>query len=128
LIQLIRATAQSLERRGLADLSYDKLRKSDHLNPLQSFDDLRALATTAGFRIAKLTYYTPLLSGLAENLLVPVAAHMWARRRFRTVDSAAVEVTRAHAKAAIAGRGLVSLDGRLLRRACLSLRLATRRF
>jgi SAM-dependent methyltransferase len=107
LIQLIRATAQSLERRGLADLSYDKLRKSDHLNPLQSVDDLRALATTAGFRIAKLTYYTPLLSGLAENLLVPVAAHMWARRRFRTVDSAAVEGTRAHAQAAIAGRGLV---------------------
>jgi SAM-dependent methyltransferase len=107
LIQLIRATAQSFERRGLADLSYDKLRKSDHLNPLQNFDDLRALATTAGFRIAKLTYYTPLFSGLAENLLVPVAAHMWARRRFRTVDSTAVESTRAHAKAAIAGRGLV---------------------
>lgn len=107
LIQLIRAAAKSFERRGLADLSYDRLRKSDHLNPLQSFDDLRALAAAAGFRVAKLTYYTPLFSGLGENLIVPVAAHMWARRKFRKVDSKAVEITRAHAKTAIAGRGLV---------------------
>ena len=106
LIQMIRAASQSLERRGLADLSYDKLRKSDHLNPLQSYDDLRAVAAAAGFRIAKLTYYTPLFSGLAENLVVPVAAHMWTRRRFRNVDSQAVEMTRAHAKSAIAGRGV----------------------
>lgn len=107
LIQMIREAAQSLERRGLADLSHDKLRKSDHLNPLRSFDDLREVAAAAGFRIAKLTYYTPLFSGLAENLLVPAAAHMWARRRFRSVDSNAVESTRAHAKTAIAGRGFV---------------------
>ncbi len=107
LIQAIRATAQSFERRGLADLSYDKLRKSDHLNPLNGFDDLHAVAAAAGFRIKKLTYYTPLFSGLAENLIVPFAAHMWARRRFRNVDSKAVENTRAHAKGAIARRGLV---------------------
>lgn len=106
LIQLIRAAAKSFERRGLADLGYDRLRKSDHLNPLQSFDDLRAVTAAAGFRVAKLTYYTPLFSGLTENLIVPVAAHMWARRRFREVDSNAVELTRAHAKTAIAGRGL----------------------
>jgi SAM-dependent methyltransferase len=99
------AVARACERLGLADLSFDRLRKSDHQNPLRGFDDLHSVAATAGFRVQKITYYTPLFSGLAENLLVPVMAHAWARWKFRRVDESAIRASRARAKTVLAKGG-----------------------
>ena len=105
LIQLTRRAARAFERHGMADLSFDRLRKSDHLNPLGSFDDLHRVTASEGFRIDTLTYYTPLLTGIVENLLVPVIAHAWARLRFRRVDPNAIRISRAEAKRTVARRG-----------------------
>ena len=80
LLDLIARMSLAIERVGLADLTIEKLRKTDHLNPLMSRAHLDEVAEAAGFTIQRFRYYTPLLSSIAENILVPVAAHAMARR------------------------------------------------
>jgi hypothetical protein len=74
LLRMVAATAAAIERLGFADLTIEKLRKTDHLNPLMSRAHLDQVAAEAGFTVEKFRYYTPLLSSIAENILVPVAA------------------------------------------------------
>lgn len=88
-LNAISRAASALERRGLADLTIEKLRKTDHLNPLRGRKHLDEVAASTGFEIAKFRYYTPVFSSLAENILVPVAAHAMARRAARRVASTA---------------------------------------
>jgi hypothetical protein len=97
----------------------------------------RALRTThldevagqAGFRVERFRYYTPILSRIAESIFVPVAAHVFARRKSGSagVDSAALRAARLEAKQKLARRGImyrglqvmtsvVMLDVRLLGR------------
>ena len=120
---LIARTASALERFGLADLTIEKLRKTDHLNPLMSRSHLDEVAAAAGFRVGRFRYYTPLLSSIAENILVPVAAHAMARRAARSrpaeaagrdlsralpsVDRSAMRTARMQAKQRVGQRGLV---------------------
>ena len=85
-----------LERRGLVDLARERLRKSDHLNPLADIPDLEQVVQAAGFRIAKIRYYTPLVGALVENILVRIGEHHLA--------------TRAARRAAAAGGGLNASD------------------
>lgn len=116
-LALIARTASAAERLGLADLTIEKLRKTDHLNPLMSRGHLDEVAARAGFRITRFRYYTPLLSSIAENILVPVAAHAMARRAARArvadaptavgVDRKAMRAARVRAKQRIAEGGLV---------------------
>src|SRR6185369_14942417 len=65
----INALARWLERRGLIDMTQERLRKSDHLNPLTDVPHLEQVVAGAGFRIAKIRYYTPLIGGFVENIL-----------------------------------------------------------
>ena len=67
-----------LERRGLIDMTVERLRKSDHLNPLADIPDLEQTVAAAGFRIARIRYYTPLIGGFIENILMRVAEHAMA--------------------------------------------------
>ncbi len=112
LLRLVAATASAIERLGFADLTIEKLRKTDHLNPLMSRAHLDDVAAEGGFRVARFTYYTPLLSSIAENILVPVAAHAMARRAARhtsgaaAVDRGAMRTARLAAKERIAKKGL----------------------
>jgi SAM-dependent methyltransferase len=69
----INATARWLERIGLVDLAQERLRKSDHLNPLADIPDLEATVQAAGFRIARIRYYTPLIGAFVENILMRMA-------------------------------------------------------
>ena len=111
LLGLVARTALAAERLGLADLTIEKLRKTDHLNPLMSRAHLDEVAAAAGFDVARFRYYTPLLSSMAENILVPVAAHAMARRVARSapgstgVDREAMRAARVAAKQRIAKRG-----------------------
>ena len=66
-----------MERLGFADLTIEKLRKTDHLNPLMSRTHLDDVASDAGFRVARFRYYTPLLSSIAENILVLSRPTRW---------------------------------------------------
>lgn len=111
-LDLIARMSLAIERLGLADLTIEKLRKTDHLNPLMSRAHLDEVAAAAGFAVTRFRYYTPLLSSIAENILVPVAAHAMARRAARAtsgapapVDRQAMRTARMTAKRRLAQRG-----------------------
>ncbi|MFN8061810.1 MAG: class I SAM-dependent methyltransferase [Vicinamibacterales bacterium] len=121
----INALARSLERVGLIDMSQERLRKSDHLNPLSDIPDLRRVAGDAGFEIERIRYYTPLVGGFLENIVVRVAERFLAKRAARSLADAAatdesasgsgpdeghvaaIRAARTRAKDAVARRGPV---------------------
>ena len=76
----INALARGLERIGLVDLRQERLRKSDHLNPLADIPDLERTVGQAGFRIARIRYYTPIVGGFVENILMRMAEKRLADR------------------------------------------------
>jgi SAM-dependent methyltransferase len=115
-LKRINALARGLERVGLIDLTQERLRKSDHLNPLADIPDLDATVQAAGFRIAQIRYYSPLIGAFVENILMRMAERALGRRaRARAgaapATDAAVERTedarqaRTTAKRALAERG-----------------------
>ena len=87
----------------------DRLRPTDHLNPLASRAHLDEVAARSGFRVDRFRYYTPILSRVAESVFVPIAAHIFARRKSKTagVDSAALRAARLDAKRTLARRGIM---------------------
>jgi SAM-dependent methyltransferase len=110
-LRWINALARQLERWGLIDLRQEHLRKSDHLNPLRDIPELEEVARAAGFRIGRIRYYTPLVSGFVENIVVRLAERAMARRAARRLagslgpaeaDAAAIREVRTAAKARIA--------------------------
>ena len=89
-LRAINALARGLERIGLIDMTQERLRKSDHLNPLQDVPHLEAVVDRAGLRIARIRYYTPIVGGFVENILMRMAERALARRadRKRTASTA----------------------------------------
>lgn len=79
-LRWINVLARRLERAGLIDLRQERLRKSDHLNPLADIPELRRVAADAGFRIKRIRYYTPLIGGFVENILMRLAEKRLADR------------------------------------------------
>jgi SAM-dependent methyltransferase len=79
-LKAVNAVARGLDRVGLIDLRQERLRKSDHLNPLADVPDLEATVAAAGFRVARIRYYTPLIGAVVENLLMRMAERALARR------------------------------------------------
>ena len=107
-LKWINALARQLERWSLIDLRQERLRKSDHLNPLRDIPHLEAVAAGSGFRIAKIRFYTPIVGGFVENIMMRVAERALARRAARRLppspdaDAAAVKEARTAAKQRIA--------------------------
>jgi SAM-dependent methyltransferase len=110
-LRWINTLARQLEKAGLIDMRQERLRKSDHLNPLRDVPHLEAVVARAGFRIARIRYYTPLIGGLVENIGMRVAERAMARRAARRLagrlpaaeaDAQAIKDARASAKAQIA--------------------------
>ena len=79
-LRWINRLAGRLERAGLIDLRQEHLRKSDHLNPLADIPELRRVAAACGFRIARIRYYTPIVGGFVENILLRMAERRLAKR------------------------------------------------
>jgi SAM-dependent methyltransferase len=79
-LKWINALARRLDRAGMIDLRQERLRKSDHLNPLADIQELRRVAAECGFRIRKIRYYTPIAGGFIENILMRIAERRLARR------------------------------------------------
>lgn len=121
-LRWINALARRLERVGLIDMTQERLRKSDHLNPLADVPELREVARRAGFRVSRLRFYTPLVGGLVENILARMAEHWLARRAAGRAASAghgassqdAVRAARTSAKHVVARKGLVYVALRAL--------------
>jgi SAM-dependent methyltransferase len=82
-LRAINRVARSLERAGLLSLAQERLRKSDHINPLADIPDLERMVGAAGFRVARIRYYTPLLAGFVENIVVRMAERRMTRRAQR---------------------------------------------
>jgi SAM-dependent methyltransferase len=110
-LRWINALARQLERIGMIDMRQERLRKSDHLNPLMDIPDLRRVAAETGFRVVRLRYYTPIVGGFVENILIRMAERQMARRAAKRLsgrldadaaDKAAVKQARTAAKAQIA--------------------------
>jgi len=109
-LRWINALARQLERIGLIDMRQERLRKSDHLNPLRDVPDLERVVAEAGFRIARIRFYTPIVGGFVENILMRVAERALARRAARRLagagaddaDARAIREARTQAKQQIA--------------------------
>jgi len=110
-LRWINGLARQLERAGLIDMRQERLRKSDHLNPLTDIPDLHRVAADTGFRVARIRYYTPLVGGFVENIVMRMAERQLARRAARrlagkidedAIDKEAVRTARTSAKAQIA--------------------------
>jgi SAM-dependent methyltransferase len=79
-LRAINWTAGLMHRAGVVDLTQEHLRKSDHLNPLADIPDLERTVGEAGFQVARIRYYTPLIGGVVENLMVRSVERWMARR------------------------------------------------
>jgi len=79
-LRWINRLARQLDRWGWIDLRQEHLRKSDHLNPLRDIPELEQVAHAAGFRIGRIRYYTPIVGGFVENILMRIAERAMARR------------------------------------------------
>lgn len=110
-LRWINALARQLDRAGLIDLRQEHLRKSDHLNPLRDIPHLEEVARATGFRIDRIRYYTPIVGGFVENILMRMAERAMARRAARRLvgsvpaaeaDALAIKEARTAAKARIA--------------------------
>ena len=111
-LKWINALARQLERVGLIDLRQERLRKSDHLNPLRDVPHLEQVVADAGFRIDRIRYYTPIVGGFVENIMMRVAERAMARRAAGRLpadatdtDAAAIREARTAAKTRIAQNG-----------------------
>lgn len=109
-LRWINGLARMLERAGLIDMRQERLRKSDHLNPLRDIPDLEALAATTGFRIARITYYTPIVGGFVENILMRLAERAMTRRAAKRlggddIDGQSMRAARKSARERIQRKG-----------------------
>ena len=88
--------AHLIERRGWLDLRQERLRKSDHVNPLADVPDLERTVAAAGFRVDRIRYYTPIVGGLIENVLVRLIEQALGRRAARQEAARVASVPRRH--------------------------------
>jgi SAM-dependent methyltransferase len=78
-VRAVNRLARFAERLGLLDLRQERLRKSDHLNPIADHDELDAVARSAGFEVERKTYYSPVIGAFVENILARMAERALAR-------------------------------------------------
>ena len=82
-LRAINGLARWLERLDLLDMRQERLRKSDHLNPIADVPELYRVVSDAGFQVSAIRYYTPLIGGFVENILMRTAEHSLAKRAAR---------------------------------------------
>jgi SAM-dependent methyltransferase len=111
-VRLVNRLAHGVERLGLIDLRTERLRKSDHLNPITDHDDLHRVAAAAGFEVDRITYYTPIIGAFVENILMRMGERFMTRRAGRRtapgatpVEGEAVRTARKEAKARLRSAG-----------------------
>jgi len=102
-VRAVNRLARLLERIGLLDLRQERLRKSDHLNPIADHEELARLVRDHGFRLARVTYYTPIVGAFIENILARMAERMLTRA-WRPAPSLPATGEPAQAEAARAAR------------------------
>ena len=111
-VRAVNRLAARLERLGWLDLGQERLRKSDHLNPIADHDELRRVVDECGFRLERITYYTPVIGAFVENILARMAER-WLAGRSRVANGSgndnsrdAIRAVRTAAQARVRRRGL----------------------
>ena len=79
--RLVNRAAHLCERLGLIDLRQERLRKSDHVNPIANHDELATIVQRAGFHLERIRYYTPIIGAFIENILIRLAERVMARQQ-----------------------------------------------
>lgn len=110
-LRWINALARRLERAGLIDMRQERLRKSDHLNPLADIPELRRVADETGFRVKRIRYYTPIVGGFVENILMRMAEQRLATRARAATGAATMTQEDALKAARRAGKDRVASSG-----------------
>ena len=122
-LRWINALGRRLERWGWIDARQERLRKSDHLNPLRDIPELEQVVRDAGLRIKRIRYYTPIVGGFVENIMMRIAERAMARRAARRLeptlapdeaDAKAIREARMAAKARIASSRTTYIALRIL--------------
>jgi SAM-dependent methyltransferase len=88
-VRVVNRLASLCERVGLTDLGQERLRKSDHLNPIADHDELNRVVAECGFRVERITYYTPVIGAFVENILIRIGERWLTKRAARTVSDTA---------------------------------------
>jgi SAM-dependent methyltransferase len=86
-VRAVNRVAFELDRFGWIDLRQERLRKSDHVNPLADIDDFERVADHAGFQLERIRYYTPLAGAVIENVVMRLGEGVLARRAARRSSS-----------------------------------------
>jgi hypothetical protein len=100
--------ARLCERLGLLDLRQERLRKSDHVNPIADHDELARVVASRGFRLERVVYYSPVVGAFVENVLVRIAERWLTKRARRSGGASEAEAARearASAQARVNRRG-----------------------
>ncbi|HUS17525.1 MAG TPA: class I SAM-dependent methyltransferase [Chloroflexia bacterium] len=109
-----RHLANWLARRGLVDPRRDLLRKSDHLKALETWDDVVAAVTAAGFEIRRVVYWNGVFQSLLDNVLMRLVERALVSLRDRKTLPARVPASAAdgHAPAFQDALGQGALEAR----------------
>jgi SAM-dependent methyltransferase len=99
-VRAVNRVARVCERMGLIDLQQERLRKSDHLNPVGNHDELARIVADCGFRIERITYYSPIVGALMENVVARIVERAMARRAARVLEASGSADPAAPVKAA----------------------------
>lgn len=112
-LRAINGLVHRLERLGWLDMRQERLRKSDHVNPLRDIPHLEEVTAACGFRVARIRYYTPLVGAFIENVLMRLVERRMTTRAASARGAAAAQSTdddvraaRAAAKSRIARGGV----------------------
>jgi SAM-dependent methyltransferase len=103
-VRLVNRLAALCERLGAIDLRQERLRKSDHLNPIADHDELRRVVAQCGFRVERLTYYTPVIGAFVENILVRLAERVLTARAAPAAGTQAARAARREVRSAAQAR------------------------
>src|SRR5262249_47868803 len=87
-LRAINALPRRLERVGLIDMRQERLRQSHHPNPPAAIPQLGRVAAETGFGVRKIRFYTPLVGGFIENILMRMAEKRLADRARRLAPKA----------------------------------------
>jgi SAM-dependent methyltransferase len=107
-VRLVNRFARLCERLGLLDLRQERLRKSDHVNPIADHDELARVVASRGFRLERVVYYSPVVGAFVENVLVRIAERWLTKRARRSGGASEAEAARearASAQARVNRRG-----------------------
>ena len=96
LISGSRVVGKGLERVGLADFRRDRLRKSDHVKDVATFDQLREVIDASGLQLERVIFWNGVFQSLTENVIAKLGESVLTKAQARARRKAALQATVAH--------------------------------